>query len=173
MLGTSACANSPVGNPVRHVSGKPVNMSNPTTVRSLDTASAMILSVVPVATPNSNARPGPLISPSAKRSVSWRLPIHLCRGQVLKDESRSLFSGSDIERIPDIAACALFQLIHPVIYTIALVHRGDRPTCRAPSVSECMSRSSCCHRASSASTTSATARCSFSLAAALSRSSIQ
>jgi hypothetical protein len=36
-----------------------------------------------------------------------------------QDESRALFSRSDVERIRDIAARALFQLIQTVIHTIA------------------------------------------------------
>ena len=36
-----------------------------------------------------------------------------------KDESRALFSRSDVERIRDIAARALFQLTQTVIQTIA------------------------------------------------------
>ena len=80
----------------------------------------MILSVVPVAAPIPT--PGPVPSPffaqrEPRRVVRMRYAGAF--GECVEDESRALFSRSDVERIRDIAARTLFQLIQTVIHTIA------------------------------------------------------
>ena len=140
----------------------------------------MIVSVVPVATPNSRARPGPLISPSANRRVSCGCQNTERLGHVLEHEGRAVTRRSDVLRIQDVATPDLLEVIQPAVQAF---FRFGQPACQPVERRDlfvvqvrrcrwCSSRD-CCRRVSSSSTTSAIARCSFCRAEILSRSNMQ